>query len=81
MVMAESLACGTPVLALRRGAVPEVLRHGVTGFIGETLDDLVAAVPAIANLSRQTCRAEAEKRFSAQAMAKGYEAILPKGAQ
>lgn len=75
MVMAESLACGTPVLALRRGAVPEVLRHGVTGFICDTLDELVAAVPAIATLDRRVCRTEAEQRFSAQAMAKGYETI------
>ena len=75
MVMAEALACGTPVLALNRGAVPEVLRNGVTGIIGETLDDLVAAMPHIPELDRRICRAEAELRFSASAMAAGYERI------
>lgn len=75
MVMAEALACGTPVLALNRGSVPEVLRHGVTGIIGETIDELVAAVPHVPDLDRRICRAEAELRFSASAMAAGYERI------
>lgn len=75
MVMAEALACGTPVLALNRGSVAEVLRHGVTGIIGETVDDLVVGVPQIAEIDRRLCRLEAEMRFSTKAMAEGYETI------
>lgn len=75
MVMAEALACGTPVLALNRGSVPEILHHGETGIIGETIEDLIAAVPEIDLLDRRICRADAELRFSAQAMAEGYELI------
>lgn len=75
MVMIESLACGTPVLALKRGSVPEVLRHGITGWVGETVDDLVAAVPRIKELDRSICRQAAEARFSVAAMADGYEQV------
>lgn len=75
MVMAEALACGTPVLAMNRGSVPEVIRHGVTGIVGESMDELAAAVPQIADIDRRACRAEAELRFSNQAMAEGYELI------
>lgn len=74
LVMAESLACGTPVIALRRGSVPEVLEHGVSGFICDTLEELVAAVPRVAELDRAACHMAA-RRFSAAAMAEGYEAI------
>jgi glycosyltransferase involved in cell wall biosynthesis len=75
MVQIEALATGTPVLALNRGSVPEVLRHGVTALIGETVDDLVALAPNLANLDRRLCRREAERRFSSRAMAIGYEQI------
>jgi len=69
------MACGTPVLALNRGSVPEVLRNGVSGMIGTSVDDLVAAAPLIATFDRRACRAEAERRFSSRAMAIGYEQI------
>lgn len=71
LVMAESLACGTPVIALNRGSVPEVLHDGVSGFICDTIDQMVAAVPRVTGLDRTQCRREAE-RFSAAAMAEGY---------
>lgn len=77
LVMAESLACGTPVIALRRGSVPEVLRHGMSGWICDSLDELVAAVPKVAQLSRFDCRREAQ-RFGSAAMAQGYEAVYTK---
>lgn len=77
LVMAESLACGTPVIALRRGSVPEVLTDGVSGFICDTLDELVAAVPRVARLDRAVCRREAE-RFGGDVMAAGYEAVYQK---
>lgn len=75
LVMPEALACGTPVLALRDGSVPEVLEHGVTGFVCEREDELVRAVERIPELDRRRCRAEAEARFSPAAMAHGYEDV------
>lgn len=75
LVMPEALACGTPVLALRQGSVPEVLEHGVTGLVCDTEDELVDAVGHLGKLDRARCRAEAERRFSAAAMADQYERI------
>jgi glycosyltransferase involved in cell wall biosynthesis len=75
LVMIEALACGTPVLALRAGSVPEVLRDGVTGFLCETEDQLVDAVGRVGELDRARCRAEAEWRFSATAMVDAYEQV------
>ncbi len=74
LVMAESLACGTPVIALNRGSVPEVIEHGVSGFICNSIDEMVAAVPRVAELSRAACRRRSE-RFGQAAMADGYEAV------
>ncbi len=75
IVMAEALACGTPVLALSRGSVPEVVRHGITGFVEQSVDDLAAAVSRVGDLSRSTCRRDAEERFSQAALVQAYEAI------
>lgn len=75
LVMGEALASGTPVIGRQRGSVPEVIRHGVTGLIGETNDDLVRLTRKIHTIDRAACRAEAVERFSPAAMAAGYEAI------
>jgi glycosyltransferase involved in cell wall biosynthesis len=75
LVMPEALACGTPVLALREGSVPEVIEDGVTGFIRHFEDELVQAVERILELDRARCRSEAERRFSPASMADGYEQI------
>ena len=75
LVMAEALACGTPVVARRRGSVPEVIADGLTGLIGETDDDLVQLCRRIHGISREACRAEAIRRFSPPVMADGYEAV------
>jgi glycosyltransferase involved in cell wall biosynthesis len=75
LVMIEALACGTPVIARPCGSVPEVLRHGITGFIGSSLEDLVAAVHNIGGISRQRCRDEFETRFTAEVMAENYERV------
>src|SRR5262245_48003404 len=75
MVQIEALACGTPVLAMNRGSVPEVLRHGVTALVGNSVDDLVALAPHLGELDRRACRLEAERRFSSATMAEGYEQI------
>jgi glycosyltransferase involved in cell wall biosynthesis len=75
LVMAEALACGTPVVARRRGSVPEVISHGLTGLIGETDDELAAHCASVGRLDRRACREEALRRFSPAAMADGYEAV------
>lgn len=68
IVMAESLACGTPVVALRRGSVSEVVHSGVNGFVCEHVDEMVAALRDIENVSRENCRRDAEIRFSRPAL-------------
>jgi glycosyltransferase involved in cell wall biosynthesis len=75
LVMAEALACGTPVLALEAGSVPEVVDQGQTGWLGQSVDDLVTAVGRLGELDRATCRATAERRFSPAAMAEAYERV------
>jgi glycosyltransferase involved in cell wall biosynthesis len=75
LVMVEALACGTPVIALCDGSVPEVLRDGVTGFICSSEEEMVAAVSRLGEIDRARCRAEAERRFSPEAMASAYEQV------
>jgi glycosyltransferase involved in cell wall biosynthesis len=75
IVMAEALACGTPVLGLRRGAVPEVVDHGVTGFVHDDIDGLVEGVSQIGRLSRAACRQAAEAKYSADAVVEAYLAL------
>lgn len=72
LVMIESLACGTPVIARGRGSVPEVIEPGSTGFIFEKVDEAVAAIAQLPRLSRQRCRQVFEQRFTAQRMAEDY---------
>jgi glycosyltransferase involved in cell wall biosynthesis len=71
----ESFACGTPVVARRCGAVPEVIRDGVTGFISNRTEDLAAAVRRVETLSREKCRLDFETRFSVEAMVDQYERV------
>lgn len=71
----ESLACGTPLLAFPRGALPEILRDGVDGFFGADVEDLAARVDDCGSLDRAAIAASARERFSAARMADAYEAI------
>ncbi len=75
MVMIEAMACGTPVVALRRGAVPEVVVDGVTGLLCDDPRDLPAAITAARDLSPRACRAHVESHFDAASMVAGYEAV------
>jgi glycosyltransferase involved in cell wall biosynthesis len=75
MVLIEALACGTPIIATRCGSVPEIVEHGVTGFICDDIDEAVHAVDRVANLSRADCRAAFERRFTADRMAGDYVEI------
>lgn len=72
IVMAEAMACGTPVLGLARGSVPEVVQHGVSGFVVETLDQLVAALPGLSTLDRRSCRMRVEACYSETAVVECY---------
>jgi glycosyltransferase involved in cell wall biosynthesis len=68
LVMIEALACGTPVLTFREGAAPEIVDHGVTGFVAEDDADLVHAIDRIDELDRRACREVAGTRFSTARM-------------
>ncbi|MGE0702690.1 MAG: glycosyltransferase family 4 protein [Vicinamibacterales bacterium] len=75
IVMAEALACGAPVIGLRRGSVPEVIEDGVTGFVCDTLDEMVSAVARLGSLDRSACRRVAVERFSGHALVNAYESL------
>lgn len=72
LVMIEALACGTPVIACRKGSVPEVLQDGVTGYLVEGVEQAVDAVHKAIGLDRSKIRSEFERRFSARRMAEDY---------
>ena len=75
LVLIEALACGTPVLAYRRGSIPEVIDDGITGFVCENLSQMVAAVERLGEIDRRRCRASFEQRFTADRMARDYVAL------
>ncbi len=71
----EALACGCPVIARRRGSVPELMQDGVTGYTGETVEELTAAVGRIDRIDRAACRQYVARRFSVERMADDYERV------
>ena len=75
LAMIEALACGTPVIAYRQGAIPEVLEDGVTGFVVDDLNSAVRAVERVQQLDRRRCRQAFEQRFSAARMAREYVVV------
>uniref|UniRef100_UPI002611942B glycosyltransferase n=1 Tax=uncultured Mucilaginibacter sp. TaxID=797541 RepID=UPI002611942B len=75
IVMAEALACGTPILAFPRGAATEVVINGTNGYLCNTFLDMVNAVAKLNLLDRKACRHDAETRFSETALVKNYEDI------
>jgi glycosyltransferase involved in cell wall biosynthesis len=75
LVMIEAMACGTPVVAMPCGAVPEVIEHGVSGFIVDSMDAAVEAVARLPDLDRARVRAAFEQRFSVERMASDYVEI------
>jgi glycosyltransferase involved in cell wall biosynthesis len=75
MVMVEAMACGTPVVALRRGSVPEIVTDGVTGFVCDDVAQLPAALDKAAALEPRRCRLEAYRRFDVTLMAARYEDV------
>jgi len=75
LVMIEAMACGTPVLAFRAGSVPEVIDHGVTGMIVDSVEVAVAAMPRVLGLDRAAVRRRFEERFTAKRMALEYVSV------
>ncbi len=72
LVMIEAMACGTPVIAIRRGSVPEIVDHGISGFMVDDVDEAVGAVKRLGRLDRARVRATFETRFTAERMARDY---------
>jgi len=72
LVMIEAMACGTPVIAWNNGSVREIVDHGVTGFVVDSMEAAVAAVRQAERLDRRAVRAAFERRFSARVMASAY---------
>ena len=75
LVAIESLACGTPVIARPAGALPEIVRDGVDGFLRDDIDELAASVDDVAGLDRDAMRSSVMDRFSAARMTDRYEAV------
>ena len=75
LVMIEAMACGTPVLAFKRGSVPEIIEDGVTGYVVDTIEEALEKLPLTLALDRRRIRAEFEHRFSARRMACDYVAL------
>ncbi|MCX7592908.1 MAG: glycosyltransferase family 4 protein [Fischerella sp.] len=75
LVMVESMAAGTPVIAMNLGSVPEIIANGRTGLICNSIEECVDAIHKVAELNRYACREHIEKHFSVQTMVDGYEAV------
>jgi glycosyltransferase involved in cell wall biosynthesis len=76
LVMVEAMACGTPVVAMDRGSVSEVVDDGRTGFVVDTPDQLVDAIGKVGDLDRAACRAHVERHFDLSVMVEGYERLF-----
>jgi glycosyltransferase involved in cell wall biosynthesis len=72
LVMTEAMACGTPIIAFRRGSVEEIMKDGVTGFIVENIDEAVVAAQRLDTIDRHKCRQHFEKNFTVERMVDGY---------
>ncbi len=78
LVTIESMAAGTPVIAMNLGSVPEIVVDGVSGYICNTIAECIAAVAKIPQIDRAECRAYVDRRFGVEQMASGYEAVYHK---
>lgn len=75
LVMIEALACGTPVVAFRRGSVPEIIQDGINGYVVDTVDEMADALKRIERILPQYCRRTVEELFSSERMVDAYEAL------
>jgi glycosyltransferase involved in cell wall biosynthesis len=74
----EAMACGTPVISLRRGAAPEIIEDGKTGFVVDSLQGMVEAVSRVDKINRKDCRDRVESMFTYGCMVKNYEKAFQK---
>lgn len=74
----EAMACGSPVIGMKRGALPEIIKHGKTGFLCKTVDEMVQRVADLDTIEREDCRKHVEKHFTATRMAQDYLALYKK---
>jgi len=78
LVMIEAMACGTPVVAFKKGSTQEIIRHKTTGFLVDSVDEACEVLKCIDTIDRNLCRQEVEKNFSRETMAKNYLKIYSK---
>jgi len=78
LVMIESMACGTPVIGLRRGAVPEVIVDGKTGFVVDNEDEMIQAIKGIDKIKPEDCRRHIKENYSREKMAENYVSLYEK---
>lgn len=71
----EAMVCGTPVIAMRRGSMPELVEEGVTGYLVDSLEDVPDAIARLASIDRAACASHARAAFGADVMARSYEAL------
>jgi glycosyltransferase involved in cell wall biosynthesis len=71
----EAMACGTPVIATRKGSMPELIEHGVTGFLVDRWDEAVSAIERVGEIDRAACRRRVAERFTIDRMADAYVAL------
>jgi glycosyltransferase involved in cell wall biosynthesis len=76
IVMVETMACGTPVVALREGSVPEVVEDEVTGFVCDRMEEMPDALERLAEIDPEACRQRVAARFDVDVMVSGYESIF-----
>ena len=72
MVMAEAMACGTPVIGFNRGSIPEVVEEGITGFVVRNIDEAIEALEKVPTINRSLCRSKAIDRFNVDVIAQDY---------
>jgi glycosyltransferase involved in cell wall biosynthesis len=75
ITMVEAMACGTPVVTFKRGSTPEVVAHGATGFVVETMDEFIDAIKHVGEIDPRKCRGRVEGMFTTRAMVDNYERV------
>jgi glycosyltransferase involved in cell wall biosynthesis len=76
LTLVESMACGTPVIAINRGSIPEVIKDGVTGFVVKDINEAISKVSEISKIDRANCRKRVEENFTVDIMVDNYIKIF-----